>query len=74
MCLLSHVQLLLAPWTVACQTPACGIFQARLLEVGCQHYPGDLPDSGLDLRSLLLHWQADYYHQCHLLWHNAPKI
>ena len=38
---------------------ACGIFQARLLKWGAITTPGDLPDSGLELRSLLLHWQAD---------------
>ena len=75
-CVLSRVQLFAAPWTVACQTPLP-------VEFSRQDYwsrvpfttPGDLPDSGLELRSLLLHWQADSLPPVpHAVATNAPKI
>ena len=55
---LSHVQLFVTPWTVACQAPLS-------MEFSRQEYwsrwpfplPGDLPDPGLNSHLLdLLHW------------------
>ena len=61
MCVLSHVQLFVTPWTVARQIPlSMGFsrqeFQARM---GGLPFPSleDLPDQGLN--SDLLHWQTD---------------
>ena len=66
--LLSHVQLLVTPWTI---TP-----QAHLpMELSKQEYwselpvptPGDLPDQESSLRLLcLLHWQEDSLPLSHL--------
>ena len=52
-CVLSHVQLFTTPWTVACQA-------ALSMEFSRQEYwsglpfptPGDLPDLGIELKSL----------------------
>ena len=38
LCVLSHVQLFAAPWTVAFQDPVHGIFQARILAWGVIYY------------------------------------
>ena len=48
-CVLSHVQLFVTPWTVARQVPlSMGILQTRTLEwVPCLP-PGDLPDPGIE--------------------------
>ena len=61
MCVLSHVQLFVTPWTVARQIPlSMGFsrqeFQARM---GGLPFPSleDLPDQGLN--SDFLHWQTD---------------
>ena len=58
--LLSHVQLFATPWTATSQTPlSMGILQARILEriampsLPCPP-PGDLPNPGIELRSLAL--------------------
>ena len=65
--LLSHVQLFLTPWTVACQAPL-------FMEFSSQEYwsgqpfpsPGDLPNPGIQPRSPEL--QADS------LWSESPGI
>ena len=58
--MLSCVQLFAAPWTVACQIPVPVKFSRQDYWSGVSFTtPGDLPNSGLELRSLLLHWQAD---------------
>ena len=38
LCVLGHVQLFAAPWTVAFQDPVHGIFQARILKWGAIYY------------------------------------
>ena len=60
MCVLSHVQLFVTPWTAACQTPLP-------MELSRQEYwtglpfpsPGDLPDPGIEPMSPAL--QADSF-------------
>ena len=61
--MLSHVQLFVTPWTVACQAPLS-------MEFSRQEYwsefplppPGDVPDQGSTPSLLcLLHWQADCF-------------
>ena len=48
---LSHVRLFSTPWTVAHQAPlSIGYFQARILE--CAAITGDLPNSGIEPKSL----------------------
>ena len=58
MCALGRVGLFATPWTVACQAPlAYGIFQARILEWVAISTPRDIPNQGLNPRTLhLLHW------------------
>ena len=51
---LSHVQLHVTPWTVACQAPlSMGILQPRYWSGLPCPPPGDLPDPGIELTSLL---------------------
>ena len=58
--LLSHVRLFVTPWTVACQAPLS-------MECSKQEYwsgspfptPGDLPDPGMELASLVPSALAD---------------
>ena len=58
MCVLSHVQLFVQPWTVACQAPLSMGFSRQEYWNGlpCPP-PGDLPDPGIQPRSPAL--QAD---------------
>ena len=66
-CVLGHVRLFAAPWTVALQVPLSMGFPR-------QNYwsrlpfpsPGDLPNQGLKLSPDLLHWQVDSLPLCHL--------
>ena len=57
-CVLSHVQLFVAPWTVACQTPLSMGFprQEHQSEVPFPP-PRDIPHPRIEPTSL--HWQAD---------------
>ena len=49
---LSHVQLFVIPWTVACQAPSVhGIFQVRILEWLPFPSPRDLPNPGIKTTS-----------------------
>ena len=66
---LSHVQLFVTHWTIACQTP-CGIFQARIMEwVSISFSKGFFRSK---LKSLcLMHWQADSLPLSHL---GSPHI
>ena len=53
---LSHVQLFLTPWPVACQAPLSMEFSRQENWVGCQFLlQGILPTQGMHL----LHWQSD---------------
>ena len=61
---LSHVQLFAAPWTVAHQAPLPMGFSRQKYWSGLPFPPpGELPDPGIELRSLvsprLLQWQGD---------------
>jgi len=63
MCVLScfsHVWHFVTPWKVACWAPLSMGFSEQEYWSGLPYpSPGDLPDSGIKLRSLcLLHWQA----------------
>ena len=50
--LLSHVQLFVTPWTVACQASvSMGILQARYWSELSYPPPGDLPKPGIEPRS-----------------------
>ena len=54
MYVLSHVQLVVTPWTVAHQAPlSVGILQARILGGLPFPPPGDLPDPGMEPTSLM---------------------
>ena len=58
--MLSCVRFLVTPWTIACQAPLSRGFsrQADWSGLPCPP-PGDLPDPGIEPKSLcLLHWQA----------------
>ena len=68
----SRVRLFATLWTAACQAPLPGILQGRILEWVAMLLPGDLPNSGIELRSLrvpamqansspLSHWEAHSY-------------
>ena len=60
--MLSHVWLFAITWTVACQAPLSMGFSRQEYWSGLPFpSPGDLPDPGTELPSLLslLHWQAD---------------
>ena len=58
MCELSHAQLFVIPWTVACQAPLSMGFSRQEYQTGLPFpSPGDLPDPGIEPRSLAL--QAD---------------
>ena len=53
--MLSHVRLFEAPWTVVHQASlSTGILQARILEWVVIPPPGDLPNRGIEPRSLAL--------------------
>ena len=58
---LSHFSHVLLFWDpIKCSPPGSsvhGILHVRILEWIAVHFPGDLPDPGLNLN--LLHWQAD---------------
>ena len=59
---LSHVQLFVPPWTVACQTPLSMGFSQQEYWSGLPFpTPGDTPDPGINPVSpaSLLHWQAN---------------
>ena len=65
--LLSHVQLFVTPWTVACQAPLSVEFSRPEYWSGLPfRSPGDLPTPGIELTSLamqadslpLSHWQS----------------
>ena len=64
MCVLSHVQLFVTPWTVDHQAPLSMKFFRQEHWSGLPFpLPGDLPDPGIKLNPYLLnllHWQADY--------------
>ena len=50
---LSHVRLLGAPWTVACQAPLAMKFSKQEYWNGLPfHNPGDIPDPGIEPASL----------------------
>ena len=50
--LLSHVQLFVTPWTVACQAPLSMGFSRQKYWSGLPFpSPGDLPDSGIEPKS-----------------------
>ena len=52
-CMLSHVQLFVNPWTVACQAPLSMKFSRQNYWSGLPFpSPGDLPDSGIKPASL----------------------
>ena len=53
MCVLSHVQLFVTPWTVAHQAPLCMEFSRQEYCSGLPFpTPGDLPDPGTEPVSL----------------------
>ena len=53
-CALSHVQLLVTPWTVACQAPLSMGFSKQEYWSGLPCPPtGDLPDPGIEPKSLV---------------------
>ena len=56
----SHVRLFAIPWTVAHQAPlSMGFFRQEYLSGLPRTPPGDLPDPGVEPRSLMsLTWQA----------------
>ena len=55
-CVLSHVQLFVIPWTIACQAPTWN-FPSKDTRVTCHFLlQGIFPAQGLN--SCLLHWQA----------------
>ena len=57
---LSHVQLFVTPWTVACQAPLSLGFSRQEYWRGLPFLsPGDLPDP--EIQPCLLHWQADSF-------------
>ena len=71
-CALSHCHfwLFAAPWTAACQAPlSMEILQARILEWLPYPPPGDLPNPGIEPRSLTL--QADSFTDSH---QGSPRI
>ena len=52
---LSHVRLIVTPWTVACQTPlSMGFFRQEKWSGLPFPPPGDLPDSGIKPASSVL--------------------
>ena len=52
-CMLNHVQLFVIPWTVSCQAPLSVKFSRQEYWRGLPlPFPGDLPDSGIELMSL----------------------
>ena len=54
------VQLFATPWTVVCQAPLCTEFSRPEYLSGLPfHFPGDLPNQGIELRSPAL--QADSF-------------
>ena len=56
--MLSHVQLFVTPWAIACQVPLSTGFSRQEYRSGLPFpSPGDLPDSGIELTSPAL--QAD---------------
>ena len=56
---LSHVRLLVTPWTVACQAPPSVEFSRQEYWSGLPcHPPGDLPDPGIKPVSLM-NWGWD---------------
>ena len=58
LCVLSHIWVSVAPWTVACQVPLSrGILQARILECTAMPSFRDLSNPGIEPRSTAL--QAD---------------
>ena len=67
-CTLSHVQLLAAPQTVACQAPLSINFPGKNPGVGCHFLlQGIFLTQSLNLYLLcFLHWQADFFPLCHL--------
>ena len=51
---LNHIQLFVTPWTVACQAPLSVEFSRQEYWSGLQYPPpGDLPNPGIELMSLL---------------------
>ena len=51
---LSHVQLFVTPWAVACQTPLCMEFSSQEYWNGLSFpTPGNLPDPGIEPSSLV---------------------
>ena len=61
-CVLSHIQLFAAPWTIAPQAPLSMGFSRQEYWSGLPFPPPrDLPNPGIELVSQhLLHWQVDY--------------
>ena len=56
-CVLSHVQLFEAPWTIALQAPLCMGFSEQEYWSGLPFPPpGDLPNLGIKLASLASSW------------------
>ena len=52
MCILGHVQLLVMPWTIACQDPlSMGFPRQEYWNVLPCPPPGDLPNSGIETES-----------------------
>ena len=66
--MLSHVQLIVTPWTVACQTPPSMEFSRQEYWSGLPFAtPGNLPDPGIDPascigRRILSTWEAPVHH------------
>ena len=70
----SHVQLLGAPWTVACQAPLSVGFSRQEYWRGlpCPS-PGDLPDSGTELATVISPAWAGGFFTTHVTW-EAQKL
>ena len=62
MCTLSHVQLFVTPWTVACQVPLSMEFSSQEYWSGLSFpAPGDLPHTGIEPMSLVSPALADRF-------------
>ena len=62
-CVPSHTQLFVTPWTAAHQAPLSTEFSRQEYWSGLPlPPPGDLPDPGIDQASLTApHWQVDFF-------------